>query len=476
MANHDLSIKDSLEAIGKAASMDQRIERPTAPPPHPELAPSPELALGLGTSRRKSRRGRWLASLALLGALSVGWYGYTAYGAEPPTVAYRTVPAEQGALTVQVSATGTLQPLTQVDISSELSGVIRNVTVRENEEVRKDQVLAELDTTRLTAQVERAQAGVMAAQAQVSDAQTTLRESSANLTRAQSLARRGQVAPQALETATATRDRAQSSVQIAQANLAVAEADLKLQQADLAKTKIYAPIDGLVLTRSVDPGQTVAASMQAPILFVVAEDLKRMELKATIDEADIGTIAKNQKANFTVDAFPDRSFTAAIRDIAYASATTEGVVTYEARLDVDNADMQLRPGMTATASIITREASDVLTVPNAAFRFAPPAANGGSSFSLRNLFSPGPPRGMRGGRSGRRGAGGEEGRPLYVLRNGVAEEVRVEIGATDGERTEIKSGLEAGDQVILGLARDGRADSAEQGDASRSGGGGASRR
>jgi HlyD family secretion protein len=247
-------------------------------------------------------------------------------------------------------------------------------------------------------------------------------------------------------------------VQIAQANLAVAEADLKLQQADLAKTKIYAPIDGLVLTRSVDPGQTVAASMQAPILFVVAEDLKRMELKATIDEADIGTIAKNQKANFTVDAFPDRSFTAAIRDIAYASATTEGVVTYEARLDVDNADMQLRPGMTATASIITREASDVLTVPNAAFRFAPPVANGGSSFSFRNLFSPGPPRGMRGGRSGRRGGsggGGEEGRPLYVLRDGAAEEVRVEIGATDGERTEIKSGIEAGDEVILGLARGG---------------------
>ncbi|MBS9720854.1 efflux RND transporter periplasmic adaptor subunit [Tianweitania sp. BSSL-BM11] len=429
--------------------MDQRIERPTTTPPNPELA------LGLGASRRRTKRSRWLGVLALLGLLAAAWYGYTSYGNETPTVAYRTVPAEQGSLTVQVSATGTLQPLTQVDISSELSGVIRNVTVRENEEVSKDQVLAELDTTRLAAQVERAQAGVKAAQAQVSDAQTTLRESEATLKRAQSLAERGQVAPQALETATATRDRAQSSVQIAEANLAVAQADLKLQEADLAKTKIYAPIDGLVLTRSVDPGQTVAASMQAPVLFVVAEDLKRMELKATIDEADIGSIAKGQKANFTVDAFPDRSFTAAIRDIAYASATTEGVVTYEARLDVDNADMQLRPGMTATASIITREANDVLTVPNAAFRFAPPSANGRSGFSFRNLFSPGRPRGMRGGGRSRRGANSEEGRPLYVLRNGVAEEVRVIPGATDGERTEIKSGLEAGDQIILGLARQG---------------------
>lgn len=429
--------------------MDQRIERPTQTPPNPELA------LGLGASRRKTKRGRWLGGLALLGLLGAGWYGYTVYGADTPTVAYRTVPAEQGSLTVQVSATGTLQPLTQVDISSELSGVIRNVTVRENEEVRKDQVLAELDTTRLSAQVERAQASVKAAQAQVSDAQTTLRESSATLTRAESLAQRGQVTPSALETATATRDRAQSSVQIAEANLAVSQADLKLQQADLAKTKIYAPIDGIVLTRSVDPGQTVAASMQAPVLFVVAEDLKRMELKATIDEADIGSIAKNQKANFTVDAFPDRSFTAAIRDIAYASATTEGVVTYEARLDVDNADMQLRPGMTATASIITREATDVLTVPNAAFRFAPPATNSRSGFSFRNLFSPGPPPGMRGGRSRRNGGNSEEGRPLYVLRDGAAQEVRVVTGATDGERTEIKSGLQAGDQVILGLARQG---------------------
>ncbi|WP_312796456.1 efflux RND transporter periplasmic adaptor subunit, partial [Tianweitania sp.] len=230
--------------------MDQRIERPTTTPPNPELA------LGLGASRRKTKRGRWLGGLALLGLLGAGWYGYTVYGAETPNVAYRTVPAEQGSLTVQVSATGTLQPLTQVDISSELSGVIRNVTVRENEEVRKDQVLAELDTTRLSAQVERAQASVKAAQAQVSDAQTTMREASATLTRAESLAQRGQVTPSALETATATRDRAQSSVQIAEANLAVSQADLKLQQADLAKTKIYAPIDGIVLTRSVDPGQT----------------------------------------------------------------------------------------------------------------------------------------------------------------------------------------------------------------------------
>jgi len=450
--------------------MDQRIERPITPPPNPEIA------LGLGAMRRgKPKRQRWLALLLLVALAAAGWYGYSFFSAEAPAVAYRTAPVERGSLTVQVSATGTLQPLTQVDISSELSGVVRTVAVDENQEVRKDQVLAELDTTRLSAQVERARASVMAAQAQVSDAETTLVEASSTLTRAESLAARGQVAPQALETATATRDRAQSSVQIAQANLAVSQADLKLQQADLAKTKIYAPIDGLVLTRSVDPGQTVAASMQAPVLFVVAEDLKRMELKAAIDEADIGAISKGQKASFTVDAFPDRNFTAAIRDIAYASATTEGVVTYEARLDVDNADMQLRPGMTATASIVTREATDVLTVPNAAFRFAPPAPGSGSGFSLANLFQP-PRMGPRGGRGGRNRGASEEGRPLYVLRDGTAQEVRVQPGASDGERTEIRSGLEASDQVILGLAREGddrgSGGRPQAGPAGRPGGGG----
>ncbi|MBP0439140.1 efflux RND transporter periplasmic adaptor subunit [Tianweitania sediminis] len=427
--------------------MDQRVSRPATPPNDIEAA------LRLGKGRRGGRRARWTGFALLLAAVAGGgWYAFGGEDAAGP-VGYQTTEATKGDLTVQVSATGTLQPLTQVDISSELSGVVRTVNVDENQEVQRGQVLAELDTTRLAAQVERAQASVLAAEAQVANAKTTLNESENTLGRASSLAERGQVAPQALETATATRDRARSALQIAQANLAVAQADLKLQQADLAKTKIYAPIDGVVLTRSVDPGQTVAASMQAPVLFVVAEDLKRMELKAAIDEADIGAIAKNQNARFTVDAFPDREFTAAIRDIAYASATTEGVVTYQARLDVDNADMQLRPGMTATASIITREASDVLTVPNAAFRFAPPAEST-SSFSFRNLFQA-PRMGSRGGRGRAGGRGNEEGRPLYVLRSGVAEEVRVVPGASDGERTEILSGLEPGDQVILGVARNG---------------------
>ena len=141
---------------------------------------------------------------------------------------------------------------------------------------------------------------------------------------------------------------------------AIAEADLKLQQADLAKSTIYAPIDGIVLTRSVNPGQTVASSMQAPVLFVIAENLETMQLNAAIDEADIGTVKAGQKARFTVDAFPERRFDATIRDISFASTTTEGVVTYQARLDVSNAELLLRPGMTATVSVVTRATSSTL--------------------------------------------------------------------------------------------------------------------
>ena len=188
-------------------------------------------------------------------------------------------------------------------------------------------------------------------------------------------------------------------VAMAEANLAIAEAELKQQQADLVKSKIYAPIDGIVLTRSVTPGQTVASSMQAPVLFVLAANLENMELEAAIDEADIGSVKPGQAARFSVDAFPNRSFDADIRDISFASVTTEGVVTYNARLDVDNSELLLRPGMTATVSVVTREAKDVLTVPAAAFRFSPPAAAERRGFSVRDLMRPKERRGPQVGAS-----------------------------------------------------------------------------
>jgi HlyD family secretion protein len=300
---------------------------------------------------------------------------------------------------------------------------------------------------KLEVQIERAEASAKGAAANVEDATVTLAENESALVRAAALTKRGMATDQSLEAATATRDRAKAALDSARANLAIAQADLKAQQTDLAKSTIYAPIDGIVLTRSVDPGQTVASSLQAPVLFVIAADLSQMELNAAIDEADIGGVKPGQDARFTVDAYPDRRFDASIRDIAYASVTTDSVVTYAARFNVDNKDLLLRPGMTATVSIVTRQANDVVTVPAAALRFSPPPATERRGFSLRNIVSPGPRFGGRGQR--RQSASTDGTRTLYVLRDGRPHAVQVKTGSTDGDKVEILSGLKGGEQVIL---------------------------
>lgn len=435
--------------------MDQIAGRPQGPSSAQGAAPPIADALGLGKAGRRKRRWPLVAGLLLLGA-TAGAYTFLA-PSSAPQVSYRTVPAERGALTVEVSATGTLAPLTQVDVSTELSGVVRSVSVDENQRVAAGDVLAVLDTSRIEAQIERAEANVAAAAARVLDAEVTLTETRQTLARAEQLSSRGMVADQALETSKAAFDRADSAVAIARANQDIAVAELKLQQADLDKSTIYAPIDGIVLTRSLNPGQTVSASTQAPILFVIAENLERMELKAAIDEADIGQVAQGQTARFTVDAFPTRRFDAEISDIAYASVVTEGVVTYEARLAVTNDELLLRPGMTATVDIVTREAGDALLVPASAFRFSPAVAEERSSgFGLQALFSP-PRMGM--GRGGR-GRGGERGqaretadpaqRTLYVMENGTPQATRVTTGSSDGDRIEIVDGLEDGAEIVVG--------------------------
>ncbi|ESX92746.1 efflux RND transporter periplasmic adaptor subunit [Mesorhizobium sp. LNJC403B00] len=421
--------------------MDQLVNLPKT-----ESDSAIEAALGLDQSGvRKTRRRGWLYSLLALIALAAGLAGYQWFAGSPAKIDYTTTPATIADLTVAVSATGTLQPLTQVDISSELSGIIRSVSAEENQQVKKGDVLATLDTVKLEVQIERGEASAKAAAANVEDATVTLKENESALTRAAELTRRGMATDQSLEAATATRDRSKAALDSAQANLAIAQADLKAQQTDLAKSTIYAPIDGIVLTRSVDPGQTVASSLQAPVLFIIAADLRNMELVAAVDEADIGAVKPGQHARFTVDAFPERPFDAEIRDISYASVTTDGVVTYNARLEVNNNELLLRPGMTATVSVVTRQAKSVLTVPSTAFRYRP-AQQAARAWSLSDLFT------------GRMGRGGNRRQPvkaptdgsrtLYVLENGRPHPVNVKIGSTDGELTEITSGLDEGAEVI----------------------------
>ncbi|MFC2968592.1 efflux RND transporter periplasmic adaptor subunit [Acidimangrovimonas pyrenivorans] len=397
---------------------------------------------GGGHGRRVLHWGLWLVVVALLLAGGGYWWAQRSASAE---VSYVTEPATRGPLTVTVTATGTVQPTNQVTISSELSGTLAEVDVDFNDQVTKGQVLARLDTTKLQAIVASSEASVASATAAVAQAEASLTEAKENYDTALELDRRGVTTHTNLITVTAAYDRAKASVAIARANLQLASAALAQQKADLQKAVIRSPINGIVLDRQADAGQIVASSLSAPTLFTIAEDLRHMELQVDVDEADIGQVAVGQEASFTVDAYPGRRFAARITQVRYAPETTDGVVTYKAVLSVDNADLLLRPGMTATATIVVKKLDDALTVPNAALRYAPPQVvedEGGNGSGLLGLLMPH----RRGGET----VAGTAGRAVYVLRDGAPVEVPVTSGDSDGKRTAVTSdALKAGDKVIV---------------------------
>ncbi|HSH12936.1 MAG TPA: efflux RND transporter periplasmic adaptor subunit, partial [Desulfurivibrionaceae bacterium] len=240
-----------------------------------------------------------------------------------------------------------------------------------------------------------------------------------------------------------------------QANIAEAEANLKVDQTNLEKAIIISPINGVVLKRTVEPGQTVAASLQAPVLFTLAEDLAKMELHVDVDEADVGQVKAAQLATFTVDAYPERTFPARISQVRYGSKTVDGVVTYETLLEVDNSDLSLRPGMTATANITVKELHDALLVPNAALRFVPPAKTEGSNKKERNeasvlsrLFPR--PRREPPVRKEINNKGSKRAQRVWVVREGNLAQIPVTVGASDGTSTEITDGdLQPGQEVVV---------------------------
>ncbi len=361
------------------------------------------------------------------------------------SVRYTTEPVERGALIVIVTATGSVQPTNKVDVSSELSGTVRKVLVDYNSAVKAGQTLAELDTDKLNATVQSSRARLAAARAKVADAQATILEKQRDLTRKKLLADKKITSTHDFDLAQAAYDRSVAALASAEADVGVAEAELKLNETNLAKACICSPISGVVLKRSVDPGQTVASSLQAPVLFSIAEDLKQMELQVDVDEADVGKVKVGQHATFTVDAFPDRKFPATIRDVRYASETIQGVVTYKAVLNIDNSELLLRPGMTATAEIKVTEIPDTLLIPNAGLRYAPPVASADTRSFLRRLL-PGPPQFRPA--SPRETTG--TSRQVWVLRSGAPVQVKIEVGASDGKRTEVKSGgLQVGQALIV---------------------------
>ncbi len=404
-----------------------------------------EAILGLDArSRRRSwlRRLVWLA-LLVLAAAAIAWWAM-ARQSGGAAITYDTAPAEVKPIVVRVQATGNIQPTTEVEVSSERSGVIRTVNVKANSVVKKGDVLAELDTERLMAELARDKAALAAAEARLADAKATLNEKQLLFQRAEKLTSRGVSSTQELDTARAAQARAEAGVVAAEADIAVARASMAMTETDLTKTRILSPVDGIVLKRDAEPGQTVASSFQAPVLFTLAEDLARMQLEADVDEADIGDVREGQKATFTVDAYPGKSFPAVIDTIEYSPEVTDNVVTYKAVLTVDNRELLLRPGMTATAQIVVQEVPDALAVPNAALRFSPPKEQKQPGFSVMNMFIPRMPPARKNTAPAADGT-----RTLYVLENGVPKEVTVHVGVTDGKDTEIVSGeIKPGQQVI----------------------------
>jgi len=365
---------------------------------------------------------------------------------------YKTEEVHRGDLVVAVTATGNLEPTNQVEVGVEVSGTIATVDVDYNDRVKRGQVLARLDPTKFKAQVVRSRAALQSAKARILQAQATVDESRAQLTRLTRLREvsKGTDPSQVdIDAADAAVKRAVAERASAKADVAEASATLESNEIDLAKTVIHSPVDGIVLARTVEPGQTVAASLQTPVLFVLAEDLTKMELHVSVDEADVGRVRAGQRATFTVDAYPDRTFSAEITDVHYGAQEIEGVITYEAVLDVDNEDLSLRPGMTATANIVVERVKDALLIPNAALRFSPPVredAERGGGLLARLL--PHPPRASNNNRDNR-GATNRQQR-VWILRDDEPVAVPVTIGATDGVMTEmLKGDIDPGTPLIV---------------------------
>jgi len=403
-------------------------------------------------SKAASRFKPWLlwSGIALVAVL-LAWFWINRNSTSQ--VQYQTQAVNRGNLTVMVSATGTLQPTNQVDVGSEISGTIKSVEADYNDQVTRGQVLAIIDTSKLDAQLKQTAASTDAARAHVQQIQATVAEAKAKLARLVQVheASGGKVPSKAeMDTAQANLDRAIADEANARAAVAQAEATLEAQRTDLSKAVIRSPIKGVVLKRAAEPGQTVAAAFQTPVLFTLAEDLTKMDLHVDVDEADVGKVAKGQSATFTVDAYPDRTFPARITQVRFGSKTVAGVVTYETVLKVDNTSLLLRPGMTGTANITVQKAEDALLVSNSALRFTPPQTEqedkpSGGGGLVSNLL-PHPPS-----QAPKPADTADNKQPhVWVLREGKLEKVILKTGMTDGVLTEVTEGkLEAGMAVVM---------------------------
>jgi HlyD family secretion protein len=395
---------------------------------------------------------------------------------------YTTVAADRGDVLETVGATGALQAVVTVQVGSQVSGTIQELKADFNSTVKAQQVIVRLDPSSFEARVAQAQANVVAARANVEKSRTTIEDARQKYDRARELAQQELLPAADLETAKANYDGAQAQLEAAKAAVTQASAALKQAQVDLEHTVIRAPIDGVVIARNVDVGQTVAASLQAPTLFVIANDLSNMQVNASIDEADVGKVHTGQDVTFRVDAFPDRTFRGKIEQVRLQPTTTQNVVSYSTIVTAENPGGVLMPGMTASVSIIVSHREDVVRVPAAALRFRPSSAGRSPDAAPRTGDASARPRdggdraggggGGAGGGGGERGGGGGErrgrreradgaakpdaGRPgtVYVMGADGPEPKRITVGSSDGQLVEVKDGLAEGTRVITGVEGD----------------------
>ncbi len=387
------------------------------------------------TARPRWKRWVWivLGVAAVIGAaLLVGRARRGAAANAAP--AFELAQVKRGDVKVTVTATGTLQAVTTVEVGAEVTGKLLSVRVDANDTVKKGQVLAEIDPEQLRAAVDEASAQVMSASAAIRLAKATKTETALAAERARQQVAEQLISKKELEAAAAAAERAEANVQSATASATVANAGLKSALSRLNKTTILSPIDGIVLSRLVEPGATVTAGFTTPVLFKLAQDLTQMRLNVDIDESDVGRVREGLDATFTVDAYPERTFPSKLYSLRNEPKTTSNVVTYAAVLSVDNAERLLRPGMTCTATVVAETRSNVLVVPNAALRFAPPVKGGPGADTKKTVGVQGDAR---------------EKQRVWILKGITPTAVPVRIGATDGLVTEIVSGdLQAGAQVI----------------------------
>ncbi len=402
---------------------------------------------------------KMLISIVLLLAAGGASYAYWRMGSVPEEPPYLTAPVSKANIRQVVSSTGTLQAVTTVLVGSQVSGTIAKLNADYNSKVTKGQIVAQLDQARFAARVEETRANMLAAEANLAKAKVTMEDTARTLKRTQELKQRELVSQSELDAAQTAYDAARSQVNVSQSQVGQAKASMNQAQIDLGYTVIRSPVDGIVISRSVDVGQTVAASLSAPTLFTIANDLTKMEVHTNVDEADIGNIFEGQEVSFTVDAHAQRRFRGKVYQVRNAPQVIQNVVTYDSVVRINNKELLLKPGMTANVQFLVAQKEDALAIPNIALRFRPPNEKNEAQNLLRRQQARAAPQvgQRRTRRAGGSGVGGGEGRrvrqvKVYMLKDGTAQPVDVRAGITDGSKTEIVAGLNENDLVIIGLS------------------------